>query len=204
YYDEQWFWITYATIHILACLAFTGKIYYMGRLKVTFRVHIHLYRLVKENGFFSRPRYLNRMMILIPANCINIAFALYGAIIQPESFPNHLLFVFLGNLAIYLLYYILMKIIHREHCTRFSILFLLSAILCWSSSLYFFYQIVKSYEVQPAISRMRNRPCILLNTYDVHDIWHILSSFSLFFSFLTLLTLDDGIRKKKRKELAAF
>ncbi|CAF2736229.1 unnamed protein product [Rotaria sp. Silwood2] len=204
YYDEQWFWITYATIHILACLAFTGKIYYMGRLKVTFRVHIHLYRLVKENGFFSRPRYLNRMMILIPANCINIAFALYGAIIQPESFPNHLLFVFLGNLAIYLTYYILMKTIHREHFTRFSILFLLSAILSWSSSLYFFYQQVKSYEVQPAISRMRNRPCIILNTYDVHDIWHILSSFSLFFSFLTLLTLDDGIRKKKRKELAAF
>jgi len=51
---------------------------------------------------------------------------------------------------------------------------------------------------------MRNRPCILLNTYDVHDIWHILSSFSLFFSFLTLLTLDDGIRKKRRNELAAF
>ncbi|UJR08524.1 hypothetical protein I4U23_012787 [Adineta vaga] len=204
YYDEQWFWITYACIHILSCLAFTGKIYYMGRLKVTFRVHIHLYRLVRENGFFSRPRYLNRMMILIPANCINIAFALYGAIVQPESFPNHLLFVFLGNLAIYLIYYILMKLIHREHFTRFSILFLLLAIFFWSTSLYFFYQEVKSYEVQPAISRMRNRACILLNTYDVHDIWHILSSFSLFFSFLTLLTLDDGIRKTRRKELAAF
>ena len=40
YYDEQWFWITYAIIHVLACLAFTGKIYYMGRLKVTFRVHV--------------------------------------------------------------------------------------------------------------------------------------------------------------------
>jgi hypothetical protein len=144
------------------------------------------------------------MLILIPANCVNIAFAFYGAIVQPESFPNHLLFVFLGNLAIYLLYYILMKIIHREHFTRFSIVFLLSAITFWSSSLYFFYQEVKSYEVQPAISRMRNRPCILLNTYDVHDIWHLLSSFSLFFSFLTLLTLDDGIRKKRRKELAAF
>ena len=168
------------------------------------KFQIHLYRLVRENGFFSRPRYLNRMLILIPANCVNIAFALYGAIVQPESFPNHLLFVFLGNLAIYLMYYILMKIIHREHFTRFAIVFLLSAIFFWSSSLYFFYQEVKSYEVQPAISRMRNRPCLLLNTYDVHDIWHLLSSFSLFFSFLTLFTLDDGIRKKRRKELAAF
>jgi len=204
YYDEQIFWISYATIHILVCLAFTGKIYYMGRLKVTFRVHVHLYRLVIENGFFSRPRYLNRMLILIPTNCLNIAFALYGAIVQPESFPNHLLFVFLGNLAIYLLYYILMKLIHREHFTRYAVLFLFLATFFWSSSLYFFYQEVKSYEVQPAISRMRNRPCVVLNTYDVHDIWHLLSSFSLFFSFLTLLTLDDGIRKKRRKEIAAF
>jgi hypothetical protein len=97
-----------------------------------------------------------------------------------------------------------MKVIHREHFTRYSILFLILAIFSWSSSLYFFYQEVKSYEVQAAISRMRNRPCILLNTYDVHDIWHILSSFSLFFSFLTLLTLDDGIRKIRRKKLAAF
>lgn len=224
YFDEQWFWISYATIHILACLAFTGKIYYMGRLKVSYRVHvcfekalwkysmpffslfiqIHLYRLVRENGICSRPRYLNRMLILIVANCLNIAFALYGAFVQPESFPNHLLFVFLGNLAIYLMYYILMKVVHREEFTRYSIIYLLLAVLFWSSSLYFFYQEVKSYEVPAAISRMRNRPCILLNTYDVHDIWHLLSSFSLFFSFLTLLTLDDGIRKKRRKQIAAF
>ena len=196
----------------------------MGRLKVSFRVHVsyfygddnkrlkidfffikvHLYRLVRENGFFSRPRYLNRMLILIPVNCLNIAFALYGAIVQPESFPNHLLFVFLGNLAIYLIYYILMKIIHREEFTRYSIVYLFSATFFWGSSLYFFYQEVKSYEVPPSISRMRNRPCILLQTFDVHDIWHILSSFSLFFSFLTLLTLDDGIRKKPRKQIAAF
>ena len=90
----------------------------MGRLKVTFRVHLHLYR----------------MLILIPANCLNIAFALYGAIVQPESFPNHSLFVFLGNLAIYLLYYILMKVIHREHFTRYAIVFLLLAIGFWASS----------------------------------------------------------------------
>ena len=157
-----------------------------------------------ENGFFSRPRYINRMGILIPGNFINIGFALYGAIDQPESFPNHLLFVFLGNLALYLVYYIIMKKIHHEHFTRFSIVFLVLSMCFWTSSLYFFYNEVKSYEVQPAISRALNQKCILLDTYDAHDIWHILSSFGLFFSFLSILTIDDGIRTKLRETLAAF
>ncbi|CAF4166026.1 unnamed protein product, partial [Rotaria sordida] len=78
YYDKQWFWIFYAMVHMVVCLTFTAKIYYMGRLKISLRVHAHLYRLVKENGFFSRPRYLNRMIILVAANCVNVAFALYG------------------------------------------------------------------------------------------------------------------------------
>lgn len=147
---------------------------------------------------------MNRMGILIPANLINIGFALYGAVVQPESFPNHLLFVFLGNLALYLVYYIIMKRIHREHFTPFSIGILLLSICFWSSSLYFFYDEVKSYEVQPAISRTLNQQCIVLHTYDAHDVWHILSSFGLFLSFLSILTIDDGVRKRPRRELAAF
>ena len=144
------------------------------------------------------------MILLLFANAVNIAFAIYGVVVQPESFPNHLLFVLLGNLALYLTYYIIMKIIHREHFTRYAVIFLLCAVLFGGSSLYFFYQEVKSYEVQPAISRQRNKPCVLLETYDAHDIWHLLSSFGLFFSFMGILTMDDGIRTRKRKELAAF
>jgi hypothetical protein len=156
------------------------------------------------NGFFSKPRYLNRMIILVAANCANIAFALYGAIVQPESFPNHLLFVFLGNLALYYTYYIIMKVIHREQFTRFSVLALILSICFGTSSLYFFNNEVKSYEVEPAISRTYNQRCILFDTYDAHDIWHILSSFGLFFIFLSMLTIDDGVRNKPRNKLAAF
>jgi len=135
---------------------------------------------------------------------LNIAFALYGAVWQPESFPNHLLFVFLGNLALYLFYYFIMKAIHKERFTRFVKASLILSLIFWIPSLYFFYDEVKSYEVQPAISRTMNQRCIVLDTYDAHDIWHLLSSFALFFSFLSLLTIDDGVRTIQRKELAAF
>lgn len=144
------------------------------------------------------------MVILIFANILNIGFAMYGGITQPESFPNHLLFVFLGNLVLYLTYYIIMKLIHRERFTRMGIVSLLLSLVFWIPSLYFFYDEVKSYEVQPALSRTMNQKCILLNAYDAHDIWHLLSSFALFFSFLSVFTMDDGVRTKQRKELAAF
>lgn len=144
------------------------------------------------------------MVILIAANLGNIGFALFGAITQPESFPNHLLFVFLGNLVLYLTYYIIMKIIHREAFAVTTIVCLTLSVCFGAASLYFFYDEVKSYEVKPAISRTYNQNCILFKTYDAHDVWHLLSSFGLFFSFLSNLTIDDGVRKKPRKELAAF
>jgi hypothetical protein len=159
---------------------------------------------MKENGFVSRPRYVNRMVILFLANFVNIGFALWGAILQPESFPNHLLFIFLANLALYLSYYIIMKIVHRERFTHFAKASLILSLVFWSSSVIFFYDEVKSYEVQPAISRTMNQKCIVFDTYDAHDVWHLLSSFGLFFSFLSILTIDDGVRTKRRKELAAF
>ncbi len=97
-----------------------------------------------------------------------------------------------------------MKVIHREQFTRFSVLALILSICFGTSSLYFFNNEVKSYEVEPAISRTYNQRCILFDTYDAHDIWHILSSFGLFFIFLSMLTIDDGVRNKPRNKLAAF
>lgn len=144
------------------------------------------------------------MIILMVANFINIGFAIFGAVTQPESFPNHLLFVFLANLALYLIYYIVMKVIRREHFTRFAVIFLFLSLCFWTSSLYFFFNEVKSYEVQPAISRTYNQYCILLNTYDAHDVWHLLSSFGLFFSFLSILTMDDGLSSRLRTSITAF
>ena len=144
------------------------------------------------------------MVLLLLGNCLNMSFALYGAIYQPDSFPNHLLFVFLGNLALYLSYYMIMKKVHKERFTRFSKVTLVLSMIFWICSLVFFYTEVKSYEVQPAISRSLNQECIVLRTYDAHDIWHLLSAFALFFSFLLLLTIDDGVRTKPRTELAAF
>ena len=39
-------------------------------------------------------------------------------------------------------------------------------------------------QLSPAESRELNKECALLGFYDNHDIWHFLTAFGLFFSFL--------------------
>jgi len=39
-------------------------------------------------------------------------------------------------------------------------------------------------QVSPARSRDGNEECVLLDFFNSHDVWHFLSAFALFFSFL--------------------
>ena len=53
----------------------------------------------------------------------------------------------------------------------------------------------------PATARESNTPCILWDFYDAHDLWHICSSFALFFGALTLLTVDDDLVDTPRSQI---
>jgi hypothetical protein len=53
YFDQQWFWISYAIFHIIICFVFTTKIYYMNRLKFSFRIHVSLkFEFLFQGEFF--------------------------------------------------------------------------------------------------------------------------------------------------------
>lgn len=87
------------------------------------------------------------------------------------------------------------------------------------------------FQVTPAQSRNFNQPCRIMNFYDNHDIWHFLSAFSMFSSFMvsivsllqgytsilwmckiivcltspqTLLTLDDDLVHVPRSKIHVF
>ena len=79
----------------------------------------------------------------------------------------------------------------------------------------------------PAESRAMNQECSLFGFYDKHDIWHMLSAFGMFFTFLVrdlielyyyyvsiepfffsrlqfVLVIDDGVANWERKKLKIF
>jgi len=44
------------------------------------------------------------------------------------------------------------------------------------------------FQLTPAQSKSYNQPCVILDFFDNHDIWHYLSAASMFFSFMVSVT----------------
>ncbi|XP_025730249.1 SID1 transmembrane family member 1 isoform X8 [Callorhinus ursinus] len=203
---NMWFWVIFSAIHILATLALSTQIYYMGRFKIDlglFRRALMVFYMdfAQQCG---RPLYKDRMVLLIVGNLFNGSFALCGLIFRPRDFASYMLGIFICNLLLYLTFYIIMKLRSSEKLLPTPLLCIVATVVMWAASLYFFFQNPSSWEDTPAESRERNRECILLDFFDDHDIWHFLSATALFFSFLVLLTLDDDLDVVHRNQIPVF
>ncbi|KAM4863112.1 SID1 transmembrane family member 1 isoform 4-T4 [Urocitellus parryii] len=212
--NDVWFWVILSAIHILASLALSTQIYYMGRFKIgespIFLSDLGIFRRAAMVIYTdciqqcSRPLYMDRMVLLIVGNLVNWSFALFGLIYRPRDFASYMLGIFICNLLLYLAFYIIMKLRSSEKVLPVPLFCILATAVVWAAALYFFFQNLSSWEGTPAESREKNRECILLNFFDDHDIWHFLSATALFFSFLVLLTLDDDLDVVRRDQIPVF
>ncbi|XP_070644327.1 SID1 transmembrane family member 1 isoform X9 [Bos indicus] len=205
--NDVWFWVIFSAIHILASLALSTQIYYMGRFKIADwgifrRAAVVFYTDCIQQR--SRPLYMDRMVLLIVGNLVNWSFALFGLIYRPRDFASYMLGIFICNLLLYLAFYIIMKLRSSEKILLIPLFCIVATAVVWAAALYFFFQNLSSWEGTPAESREKNRECILLDFFDDHDIWHFLSATALFFSFLVLLTLDDDLDLVRRDQIPVF
>ncbi|XP_032943416.1 SID1 transmembrane family member 1 isoform X3 [Rhinolophus ferrumequinum] len=209
--NDVWFWVIFSVIHILASLALSTQIYYVGRFKIDVsdtdfgifrRAAMVLYTDCIHQC--SRPLYMDRMVLLIVGNLVNWSFALFGLIYRPRDFASYMLGIFICNLLLYLAFYIIMKLRSSEKILPIPLFCIVATAVMWAAALYFFFQTLSSWEGTPAESREKNRECILLDFFDDHDIWHFLSATALFFSFLVLLTLDDDLDVVRRDQIPVF
>lgn len=123
---------------------------------------------------------------------------------QTIGIATVILIYFLFNSNIFLMFYVISKLYYREPCTLVCGLMLLLAGLSWSGALYFYFSNVSQWSWTPAESRQLNKSCILFNFYDNHDVWHFLSAAAMFFSFMFILTLDDGLENVPRENINTF
>ncbi|XP_040836403.1 SID1 transmembrane family member 1 isoform X4 [Ochotona curzoniae] len=209
--NDVWFWVIFSAIHVLASLALSTQIYYMGRFKIDVSdTDLGLFRraaLVCYTDCMqqcSRPLYMDRMVLLVMGNLVNWSFALFGLIYRPRDFASYMLGIFICNLLLYLAFYIIMKLRSSERVLPLPLFCIVATAVVWAAALYFFFQNLSSWEGTPAESREKNRECVLLDFFDDHDIWHFLSATALFFSFLVLLTLDDDLDVVRRDKIPVF
>uniref|UniRef100_A0A8D2IV82 SID1 transmembrane family member 1 n=1 Tax=Varanus komodoensis TaxID=61221 RepID=A0A8D2IV82_VARKO len=194
--NALWFWIFFSVIHIVASLGLSTQIYYMGRFKIEVDTDFDL-------GIFrraimvlytdciqqcSRPMYMDRMILLVVGNLVNWSFAIFGLVYRPKDFASYMLGIFICNLLLYLAFYVIMKLRNAERLLPIPLFCIVATAVVWAAALYFFFQNLSSWEETPAESREKNRPCILLEFFDDHDVWHFLSAAALFFSFLVRLS----------------
>ncbi|XP_057358694.1 SID1 transmembrane family member 1 isoform X5 [Manis pentadactyla] len=209
--NDVWFWLIFSAVHVLASLALSTQIYYMGRFKIDVSdTDLGIFRRATAVLYTdcirqcSRPLYVDRMVLLILGNLVNWSFALFGLIYRPRDFASYMLGIFICNLLLYLAFYIIMKLRSSEKVLPIPLFCIVATAVVWAAALYFFFQNLSSWEGTPAESREKNRECILLHFFDDHDIWHFLSATALFFSFLVLLTLDDDLDVVRRDQIPVF
>ncbi|XP_074070634.1 SID1 transmembrane family member 1 isoform X2 [Macrotis lagotis] len=204
--NDVWFWVIFSVIHILASLALSTQIYYMGRFKIDWGIFRRIAMVLYTDCFHqcSRPMYMDRMVLLIVGNLVNWSFALFGLVYRPRDFASYMLGIFICNLLLYLAFYIIMKLRSSEKVLPIPLFCIIATAVVWAAALYFFFQNLSSWEETPAESREKNRDCILLDFFDDHDVWHFLSATALFFSFLVLLTLDDDLDVVRRDQIPVF
>lgn len=158
--------------------------------------------------------YFDRMLLLIFGMLTNIGLAVFGLLQDATDFATYLSAIFITNLLLYKLFYIIMKLRHGERILLQPLLYILLSTLSWAAALYFFvnnaitwgvcvslqqrlYIVVLTFNIlwplvslffptqkRAAESRTFNRECVILDFYDYHDIWHFLSAVGLFFAFL--------------------
>ncbi|ESO93839.1 hypothetical protein LOTGIDRAFT_228601 [Lottia gigantea] len=205
YYGTNIFWILYGLVHMLVSLIISAQIYFMGMWKMDCGIFKRLFWLFRNDCLrCAKPIYPNRFVLLLIGNVINWSFAIYGVLNTPIDFATYLLAIFIGNLMLYVLFYIIMKLFSGEKIHILAISCIVITMITWAAALYFFFAHLTSWSVTPAKSREGNRPCILLEFYDAHDIWHFLSAIGMFFGFLIILTLDDDLVLKRRDQIPVF
>ncbi|KAK7794274.1 hypothetical protein R5R35_013605 [Gryllus longicercus] len=206
---KLYFWIGFTFVHLLTCLALSLQIYYMGRWKFNLGIFKRVFSLICHDLRASplhciTPMYPNRMVLLILGNAANWALAIYGLMYHLKDFATYLLSIFMANLLLYTMFYIVMKLCYREKILPQPLIYIILACVAWGAALYFFLNKSISWALTPAESKYYNKPCILFRFYDNHDIWHFLSGGSMFFSFMVLLTLDDDLILVHRSRIPVF
>ena len=156
----------------------------------------------KGKGVYNK----KRLYFIIIFEIMNFLIMLVGLVkgINLSEISNFYLGVFVMNLLLYLNFYWIMKIIKKEPTTVITICLAFMMLLCLLPGGYFFTSKEKTTVKTPAESRNMNRECIVMDLFSGHDVWHFLSAAGLFFLFLLLLVIDDGIAEWPRDQIRIF
>jgi len=199
-FRSKTFWGIFLVLHLLTCLYLSLQIYYMGRVKAAWSEMFILTR----RDFAWGPVFKDRFALLFVFMVVNAGLSINGLVNMPADFATYLLGIIILNGMLYVIFYVVMKLRYREKVKCLPFACTLLSLLFWAAALVFFTRGLTNWQFSAAKSREGNKDCSLFNFYDDHDIWHLLSSMAMFFTFMSLMTLDDDLNNKERSRINVF
>ena len=158
-----------------------------------------LYKNIKALEYKDIPK----VALLVSLNTYTLGMYIYAAITKP-NFTDWFLGVSIINMLIYFIYYIALKIKHKEKINKIFYVWILLDLAIISLSLVFFLKTSSNIFLTIEESNALNHPCVLFNYFDYHDIWHILSATGLFIFINIVYFLDKNLSSIMDTDIPVF
>lgn len=185
---QIWFWS--AIFMIMSYFMIFGSIFIYYEQEYDF--DMYSFKMMVKNIKKMKKKDIPKFVLLICINGFSLAAYIYATITKP-NFTDWLLGLSIINMSIYFCYYLIQKIKNKEHIRPIIWLWLVLDIIIFILSLIFFQITISDKFLSHEESNKFNRPCVLFNYFDYHDIWHILSATGLFIFMNIVYFLDDNI-----------
>ncbi|KAI6660963.1 hypothetical protein LOD99_13686 [Oopsacas minuta] len=200
----------YILFVFLITLTLLINLYYLGNASlIIFTIHDVFTRRQSVYRVFWPNHNKHRVIHICFVLGINLCGACCLIFIPKLEMVTILLGIFVGNFFFYLCYYWLMKVIKREYRYNTGVLVVTISIgilscAIWIIAFSVYSHPVTNWSLGTVVSKEMNRDCVLWGFYDTHDVWHILSAYALFFTYLSIIKTDDNVASVRKELLSVF
>lgn len=185
---EQYFWGSIFVVLAYIMINVSVHIYYGQSYEFDFQ---NIKKAIKGIRKLKK-REIPKLALLVVINVFTLGMYVWAVITQP-AFTDWILGIIIVNMLIYFCYYLMQKMRYREKISTMFWIWMAIDLAIFILSLIFFAKTSSNIFLTPEESNALNAPCIVLNYFDYHDIWHILSATGLFIFMNIVYFLDRSI-----------
>lgn len=196
---EQYFWGVIFVI--IAYIMINVSIYiYYGKY---FELDIQTFKSACNKIKKIKKKEIPKLVLLGTINLFTLGMYVWAVITQP-TFTDWVLGLIIINMIIYFCFYLIQKMVHREKMSAHLWVWMVIDLTIIILSLIFFIKTSTDIFLTPTESEEMNEPCVVLNYFDYHDIWHILSATGLFIFMIIVYYLDRDIDAVSGQQVPIF
>jgi hypothetical protein len=181
-------WIFVIIIFPISNFIISANVYF-GHTNWSFNIFYFICRLRHSFANIRRLPNISYLFCLIIINVLNLCL-LITSIFKNIDFSKFLLGTLFIDYIIVLIHHIALKINSGVWVPFWKVLIGIFTIIMICLSLYFYQLPTIDDKASQEDSAKYNRPCVLFDYFDTHDVWHFLSAIGMFSSILFVWLLD--------------